>query len=529
MQSVHAEQKNFPSLRPVEHRLAILAHQGVQGEYPPNSLAGIRQACGTADVLELDVYVAETAAGKQEVVVIHPEGYFLYVDSKGMQNEKPIPASFETLRAVVAKGTPLVPTLNEVLDAYQERVRETQFRTEIHIELKGPGTAGPVLEILKQRMQQGEISYKDFLLTGLCYKNDTTSRIAEARALDPQARLVLVLRGGNLKEEGFNDWADVFATARRLNVEVVTAARKFLTPEAIQNIRDQGFVAGCYHARTSDEIEAAISLGADVVAADYFLSANASDYPHVRTSGSPLFAELSQSGFYILRDWIWELGWDLEKQRESWPRLELATEGTSAETDGAIVVDAQGSVSLKLCTNHGKKSDLVVSASEVTIPEKYLGNSDRKAGVKTFTDLFSQEAVLRNFVTLAEAVGSASLVKRDMPSIQSFATALRMEDLAALSQASISAERLSTLPVLEPKEFALVENLAREYLQRLGRVFGMLGFTAINPRHGEKESYVLSADCSISSLSAIFRVGAEEQYAAQLARSGKSGEIRWKE
>ena len=44
-----------------EQRLKILAHQGVQGQYPSNSLAALEAAFGVADCVEFDVYLTRDA------------------------------------------------------------------------------------------------------------------------------------------------------------------------------------------------------------------------------------------------------------------------------------------------------------------------------------------------------------------------------------------------------------------------------------------------------------------------------------
>ncbi len=505
-------------LRPDDQRLAILAHQGVQGELPPNSLAALEQAFHTADVVECDIY---TAPDSSEIVVIHPESFFLFVDKNGMQNEKPIPIGLDELRAVNVRGHQLVPTLNEVLDVYTSIPGR---KAELHIELKGPGTAEAVVPLLRQRVESGELAYEDFLLTGLCYKGDEKSRIEVARELDPEARLVLVVRGGDLESEGFDGWQGVIEKGKELQVEVITAARKFLTPEIVAQLRDAGFEVGCYHSRTSDELEAALALETDVVAADFFCGASVEDYPHVRKNGSPLFAPLQEAGYYHMRDLIWELGWKLESQRDSWPNVDQGPGKVQAD---AGVLHREDQLIAKLL-HEGVESPVHCDLSRVLIPEEFLGDIDRTvfSTTVTFSELLSPGGQLRLRDSLLD-----DFLDRDVPGVSEatvdFLTGLSVRDFLRIGDGVPQELLREVSQPLDETELSFCETFSRDFAVRTGRLLGMLGFTALNPRHGAKDSYTVAISSPLLDESSWARQGAHEQVQAQLLRSGKMGEVEF--
>ena len=116
--------------------LLIIGHRGAAGLAPENTLAGF--ACAVAhgvDGVELDVRMA----GK-EVVVIHDERVDRTTDGAGPVSEY----SFDDLRQLDAGDGQRIPTLAEVLDAVPEHIM-------VNIELKGPGTAATVADLVRHR------------------------------------------------------------------------------------------------------------------------------------------------------------------------------------------------------------------------------------------------------------------------------------------------------------------------------------------------------------------------------------------
>lgn len=490
----------------------FIAHQGAQGVYPPNSLPALEQGFGVADCVEFDIYVTHRQDGAPEVVVIHPEGYFLYVNSQGMQNEKPLPMTFEETRAHTVANKPLIPTVQEVLDTYLRRSQETGKRSELHIELKGPGTAEVVLPILRGYIEDGRLSYQDFALTGLSYPGDR-GRLVAARELDPNVRLVFVARGGDYSQDGFDGLDDALAFAKSIRADTFTVARRGLPPEDIKKIRDAGFMVGTFHCRTSDEAEAASALGAEYVAADDFRGASILSYTGARVAGSPLYAELNAQGFFHTRDWIWEIGWEAEKSRGKAAAVN-ADSPLSNETvarAGGLVLLKDGTNALALCEK-GTPTGEMVSFSEVPVSAKFVSASRLSSGADTVTwrELLSESALVRSTLDLLGALADRQVVDSMLKRMH--VAEVDFQSIVALSELS---------PELCSEEEGKVVEVCRQSLTRYGRLVGTLSFSALTPRHGSESSYVVSIHAPFLEGSTWASVAAQEQIAAQGLRSGK--------
>jgi glycerophosphoryl diester phosphodiesterase len=489
----------------------FIAHQGAQGAYPPNSLPALEQAFGVADCVEFDVYVAMRDNGQPEIVVIHPEGYFLYVNHQGMQNEKPLPMTFEETRAHLVDGKPLIPTLDEVLDAYLRRCDETKKRSELHIELKGPGTAEVVLPILRERIKAATLSYDDFALTGLSYLGDR-GRLVQARQLDEQVRLVFVARGGDYSQDGFAGLDDALAFAKSIRADTFTVARRGLPPADIEKIRREGFMVGTFHCRTSDEAEAASALSAEYVAADDFRGASIASYTGARLSGGPVYHELDQRGFFHTRDWIWEIGWEAEKSRDKAAVISASQLPTRLQSAGGLALAADGSSHLMVC-DRGTPTGAALNFSHVPVSKKFVvgGTAEGAHDHYTWQSLLDERMLVESARDLLGALAKPGVVE-DMLA-RSHSTRLDREAIIRFSE--ISPEQLNT------SEQVVVE-ICRQVLTRYGRLVGALAFSALTPRHGDQTSYEVAIHAPHIESCFWARTAASEQIAAQGLRSGKA-------
>jgi glycerophosphoryl diester phosphodiesterase len=171
----------------VPAKVELIGHRGASGERPQNTLSAFRRAEELgADAVELDVHLTKDG----QLVVLHdrtvpaqPEQ--LRVDS----------LTLSELRSFRVDGEP-IPTLDEVLSAVSSRLR-------IYCELKGLGTAGPALAMLKSRGDRAAVHSFDHRM------------IEDARRLAPDvARGVLESAyhsdpTGSLREHAARDlWQD---------------------------------------------------------------------------------------------------------------------------------------------------------------------------------------------------------------------------------------------------------------------------------------------------------------------------------
>lgn len=491
--------------------LRFIAHQGAQGVYPTNSLPALASAFGVADCVEFDVYVASREDGKAEIVAIHPEGYFLYVNPNPMQNEKPLPMTFEQTREFKVNSQPLIPTIDEILDSYVARCQETGKRSELHIELKGPGTAEVVLPILQQRIAKGEISYQDFALTGLSYPGDR-GRLVVARELDPNVRLVFVARGGDYAVDGFNGLDEAMSFAASISADTFTVARRGLPLQDVEKIRQAGFKVGTFHCRTTDEAEAAVSLGAEYVAADFFRGASILSYPGARLEGCPLYRELDSVGFFHTRDWIWEIGWEAEKSYSSGEKLWTFPYAASKELveHGGVYLQLDGQTILRWAEK-GQVTGEWIDYSAVPVTERFVSAATSDQNAKTtWRQLLSTETVVEGASRVISELGLDALAASLLSSAAK--SELDFEMLVTLSEREESADNSQEQAVCE---------VARQALVRYGRLVGTAAFTALRPRHGQKDEYTAVIEAPHIESSRWAKQAAEQQVAAQGLRSGK--------
>lgn len=139
------------------------------GHEPENTLRSFRRAIELgADAIELDVQFID---GK--LVVFHDHFLGRTTNGFGLLARK----RFDYLRTLDAGKNERIPTLSEVLDLVARRVW-------VNIELKGPGTAEPVVALLEDYVQHHGWRWEDFLVSSFNH-----AQLAAAHQLQPALRL----------------------------------------------------------------------------------------------------------------------------------------------------------------------------------------------------------------------------------------------------------------------------------------------------------------------------------------------------
>lgn len=193
------------SLWPQKSQALIIGHRGAMGYAPENTLASFEEAIRRgADLIELDVQLSADG----EVVVMHDTTVDRTTDGEGPVRDLPW-RKIKTMDAGVWFGPDFtgqfVPSLREVLSAFQSRHTAAQQPVSFVIELKtvkgaGAALAGSVVRLLaEQRFTERAvvISFDASALEavrgahaqlpiGLLYSEEPESRIDQARALHAQ-------------------------------------------------------------------------------------------------------------------------------------------------------------------------------------------------------------------------------------------------------------------------------------------------------------------------------------------------------
>lgn len=130
--------------------LFIIGHRGACGYEPENTLRSFERAIDLGvPMIELDVHVC--ASG--ELVVIHDDTVDRTTNGQGAVAQ----LTWDQLRILDAGKGECIPQLFEVIERVNRRVI-------INIELKGPGTAAPVAQLIKQYIKKGW-SNDDFVVS----------------------------------------------------------------------------------------------------------------------------------------------------------------------------------------------------------------------------------------------------------------------------------------------------------------------------------------------------------------------------
>lgn len=212
----------------------VIAHRGASGERPENTLAAYALALEQrADMIEIDLHRTRDGA----IVIAHDEGLPGLVAPIGE-------SELEHVRALDAGDGERVPTLDEVLDAFGQRI-------PFNLELKCPrGGAYPGLE----EATLDALAERDLGPTMLfsCFDDGVLARLRE-RA--PDARL-----GVLVSPRAPRRWLERCAA---VGAEAVHFWKGLATPAAIDAAHDAGLAVHVYTVDEPAEMQTLIGRGVD--------------------------------------------------------------------------------------------------------------------------------------------------------------------------------------------------------------------------------------------------------------------------
>ncbi len=218
------------------HQTLCIGHRGAKGHLPENTLASFDLAIQQgADWVELDVYCLEG-----ELIVIHDDEVDRTTNGTGMLSD----FSLERLRQLDAGNGAQVPLLSEVLS-------KVNHRCGINIELKGPDTAAPVCDYLRQVCQQGW-QRDEFLLSSFDH--------SELAKCDTSFRRGALF--GRLPPNPFEQ-------ARALNAWSVNFHAKSVGDSLVSDAHQEGFKVLVYTVNEAADLARVLAMGVDGIFSDY--------------------------------------------------------------------------------------------------------------------------------------------------------------------------------------------------------------------------------------------------------------------
>lgn len=212
--------------------MILTGHRGAAKLEPENTLLSMQKALDLGvDQIEIDVHLTRD----QHLVVLHDTTVDRTTNGEGAVADFTL-AAIKQLDA--GKGEP-IPTLQEVIDLVRGKVI-------LQIELKGPGTAEPVIETVDRNSMEKEV-----LLTSFVHE-----RLREARQLNPDLRL------GAL-------WADpppdACEQAIDMGAEAIHIQHLNIDAQLVQKAHAHGLKIRAWNPDTVEEIQRVVDLGVDAI------------------------------------------------------------------------------------------------------------------------------------------------------------------------------------------------------------------------------------------------------------------------
>ena len=219
--------------------MLCIGHRGAMGYAPENTLKSLGKAIELgATWVEVDVHYVDN-----HLIVIHDEKLERTTNGKGHLANK----NFSYLRSLDAGEGEKIPTLEEVIDFLWEKAG-------INIELKGPHTALPVMQLLHERVN-AEWGIENFLISSFNHQN-----LYEVRNLDRGVPIGLLLDG---KSRNYQK------TARDLKACTVNQNFRFANKEFIMDAHNIGLKVFVYTVNKPNDIIRMLAMGVDGIFTDY--------------------------------------------------------------------------------------------------------------------------------------------------------------------------------------------------------------------------------------------------------------------
>jgi glycerophosphoryl diester phosphodiesterase len=218
--------------------MTIIGHRGARGLEPENTVLSIRRALELgAHGVEIDVWFVDG-----ELVVIHDAKLERTTNGRGYVSKK----TFAQLRALDAGKGERIPTLREVFETVNRRAF-------INIELKGPGTAGPVRALIAEYVERHGWHYRDFIVSSF---NRTLLRAIT----DPRIPIALLLaRPTRLS----------MLSARRVRAFAVNPALRYVTRHFVETAHRHGLKVFVYTVNEPADMARLKAWGVDGMFTDY--------------------------------------------------------------------------------------------------------------------------------------------------------------------------------------------------------------------------------------------------------------------
>ncbi|MGA8178772.1 MAG: glycerophosphodiester phosphodiesterase family protein [Desulfobacterales bacterium] len=219
--------------------LLCIGHRGAMGHAPENTLLSIHKALelGTP-CIEIDVYNIDG-----HLVVFHDNRLERTTNGTGYLLDQ----RFDDLRTLDAGKGEKIPILKEAFEAIQ-------LKAGVNIELKGPGTAGPVVAFICEMREAG---WNDDLLLVSSFNHRELSLV---RRLDPKINLGAMMVGLPVDDAAFGESLGAYS---------VHLSFEFIDLEFVKDAHARGLRVFAFTVDHPEDIKKMRALGVDGVFTNY--------------------------------------------------------------------------------------------------------------------------------------------------------------------------------------------------------------------------------------------------------------------
>jgi glycerophosphoryl diester phosphodiesterase len=212
----------------------IIGHRGAKGVEPENTLRAVRAGMACADYVEVDVRLSHDGIP----VVMHDLLLKRTTNGTGPVNEYTV----KELKTLDAGGGEQIPTLEEVCSLLAGRCG-------LFLEIKEPGSEGPVCRVLKKNP-----------IKNLCIVSFHPESIASAQALLPGVKTGIIYARA---------LEDLAGAAAGLGVYAILLKFGLLTGDLVKECRKRNLVILSWTPNSPEEFRVADDLKIDGIATDY--------------------------------------------------------------------------------------------------------------------------------------------------------------------------------------------------------------------------------------------------------------------
>jgi glycerophosphoryl diester phosphodiesterase len=212
-----------------------IGHRGAKGHKPENTLISFEKAIDfNVDGVELDVHLSL----RGEIIVIHDETIDRTTNGKGFVKNF-------TSSELKELG---IPTLIDVLDLVNRRCF-------INIELKGIGTAKPVVELITHYISEKNWKHIDFVVSSFDW-----NMLEEVRLLNPKIRI------GVLTDVAVSE---ALAFAKKIKAVSIHPDYALLSRENVALMQKNGFKVFSWTVNSTEDIQKIKSFNVNGIISDF--------------------------------------------------------------------------------------------------------------------------------------------------------------------------------------------------------------------------------------------------------------------